>query len=228
MRPPRAWRAQARQPCRQADNDAWAISPSSMQLAPMQLAFGLGPVEAERIELRDLMQEAFLRRDRYDHAAVRQQNRLAKLQVPIAQRQSLALEGGDGKIRPFEKVEHRFWISGIFARHRLTYHACRGPCLHVQRRHMPRIQLQKAVLHLYRAPLVLRGVPAFRNQAGGSRDRPRVPGSIGQVRREYLTLVCGDENVIGGSLLGEHGHLTLDQGHAAIGATRTAAILEYA
>jgi hypothetical protein len=29
----------------------------------MQLAFGFGPIDAQRIEFRDLMQETFLRRD---------------------------------------------------------------------------------------------------------------------------------------------------------------------
>ena len=73
----------------------------------LQFAFGLGPVDAERIELRDLVQEAFLRRHRHHHAAIGQQDRLAKLQVPVPQCQPLSLEGGDRKILALDEVEHR-------------------------------------------------------------------------------------------------------------------------
>ena len=44
------------------------------------------------------MQKAFLRRDGDGAAAVGQQDRLAQLQVPGAQRQLLALESGDLEI----------------------------------------------------------------------------------------------------------------------------------
>ena len=108
----------------------------------------------------------------------------------------------------------------------LADHARRGPGLHVQRRHAPRVQFHEAVLHLDRAPLVLRGVPTGRHQARGARDRPRIPGAIGQVGREHLALVGGDQDVIGRRLLGEHRHLALDQGHAAVGAARAAGVLE--
>src|SRR5882762_1910211 len=74
--------------------------------ASMQLAFGFGPIDAERIEFRRLMQEPFLRRNRYDHASVDQQDGLAKLQVPVPQRQPLAFERGNGKIRPLEKIKY--------------------------------------------------------------------------------------------------------------------------
>src|SRR5882724_8498772 len=77
-----------------------------LQLASMQLASGFGPVDAERIEFRDLMQEALLRRNRDDHASVDQQDGLAKLQIPVPQRQPLAFERGNGKIRPLEKIKH--------------------------------------------------------------------------------------------------------------------------
>ncbi len=62
------------------------------------------------------MQETFLRRDRDDHASVGQQDRLAQLQVPVPQRQPLALEGRDRKIRTLEEIEHRFRIARIYVR----------------------------------------------------------------------------------------------------------------
>ena len=92
---------------------------------------------------------------------------------------------------------------------------------------MPGIELQKAVLHLDCAPLILRCVPALRNKAGGSGDRSRIPGPVGQIGGEYFTFVCCDEHVIGGCLLGEYRHLPLDQGHAAVGAARATGILEH-
>jgi hypothetical protein len=40
-------------------------------------------------------------------------------------------------------------------------------------------------------------------------------------------LIRCNKDIIDGRLLGEHGHLTLDQGGTAIGAARPAGILEY-
>src|ERR1700716_1872514 len=145
---------------RKADNDAaCAISGPSIKVASMQLAFGFGPIDAQRIEFRDLMQETLLWRNRDDHASVGQQDWLAELQGPIPPRPPLALESCNGKIRPLEKAEQRLGIAGVRARRRLANHAHGGPSLHVQRRHAPRIQFDEAVLHLYRAPLILCGVP---------------------------------------------------------------------
>ena len=172
------------------------------------------------------MQETLLRRNRDHHASVDQQDGLAKLQVPVPQRQPLALERRDGKVRPLEKVEHGFRVAGIGARRGLADHARRGPGLHVQRRHAPRIQFGEPALHLDRAPLVVRGVPARRHQTCGACDRPRVPRSIGQVGCEDLAFVGRDEDIIGWCLLGKHGYLSLDQGHAAVGSTGAAGVLE--
>src|SRR5260370_39114981 len=99
---------------------------SSVELSS-ELETGRGSIHAERIEFRDLMQEAFLRRDRNHHAAIHQQDRLTKLKVPIPERKPLALERRNRKIRPLEKVEHRFWVPGIRTRGRLADHANRGP-----------------------------------------------------------------------------------------------------
>ena len=59
------------------------------------------------------MQKTFLRRHRHHHAAIDQQDRLAQLQVPVAQRQPLALERGDGKVRSPQEVEYDLGIAGI-------------------------------------------------------------------------------------------------------------------
>ncbi len=45
------------------------------------------------------MQKTFLRRDRDDHPAIAEQDRLAQLLVPVAQGLFLALEGGNREIR---------------------------------------------------------------------------------------------------------------------------------
>ena len=173
------------------------------------------------------MQETLLRRNRDDHASVDQQDRLAKLQVPVPQRQPLSLERRNRKIRPLEKVEHRFRVAGVGARRGFADHARRGPGLHVPRRHAPRIQFDEAVLDLDRAPLVVRRVPARRHQARRAGDRPRVPGPVGQIGGEHFAFVRGDENVIGRRLLRKHRHLALDQRDAAVGAPRAAGILEH-
>src|SRR3979409_787341 len=117
---------------------ACAISEPSIKVSSMQLAFGFGPIGAQRIEFRDLMQETLLRRNRDDHASVDQQNGLAKLQVPVPQRQPLALERGYGKVRSLEEVEHGLRLAGIGTRRPFADHAHGSPGLHVQRRHAPR------------------------------------------------------------------------------------------
>ena len=60
----------------------------------MQLAFGFGTIDAERIEFRDLVQETFLRRNRNHHASVRQQDRLTLRDWNLQLRQSILLADG--------------------------------------------------------------------------------------------------------------------------------------
>ena len=50
------------------------------------------------------MQEGFLGRGRHDIAAVGQQDRLAQLQVPVAQREPLPLEGREREVRALREV----------------------------------------------------------------------------------------------------------------------------
>src|SRR3954467_7277151 len=73
-------------------------------MSSLQLAFALRAVIAERVELGDLVQETFLRRHRHHHAAIDQQDRLAQLQVPVAQGQLRALEGGDRELRALDEI----------------------------------------------------------------------------------------------------------------------------
>src|SRR5262249_58759726 len=73
----------------------------------LEPALTFGTVDPERIQFRNLVQKSFLRRDRNDYSAVAQKNGLTKLKIPVAQRQSLALERGQGEIGPFEEIEHR-------------------------------------------------------------------------------------------------------------------------
>src|SRR5262245_6429282 len=90
---------------------AYVTSPSSVQLAVR-----LRAIDAKRVEFRNLMQETFLRRDRDDHAPIDQEDRLAKLQIPVTQGQALALECCDGEVRSLEEIEHRLGIAGVHAR----------------------------------------------------------------------------------------------------------------
>src|SRR4029450_2046545 len=69
-------------------------------------ALTFGAVDPKRIQFGNLMQKSFLRGDRHDHSAVSPTNGLTKLKIPVAQRQALAFERGQGKIGPFEEIQH--------------------------------------------------------------------------------------------------------------------------
>ena len=56
------------------------------------------------------MQKSLLRGDGYDRSSVREQDRLTQLQVPVAQRQSLTLEGGQREVGALEEFDDGFRI----------------------------------------------------------------------------------------------------------------------
>src|SRR3974390_2890985 len=85
-------------------------------LRGVEPAHRLGPIAPERIELRELMQKAGLRRDRHDHATVAQQDRLAQLQVPVAQGQLLPLERGERESGALEEIERRLRFDAVQVR----------------------------------------------------------------------------------------------------------------
>ena len=63
------------------------------------------------------MQETLLRRDRGDDPSVGQQDRLAQLEIPVAQREPSALEGSECKIGALEELHHDLGIGRLLARH---------------------------------------------------------------------------------------------------------------
>ena len=75
-------------------------------------------------------------------------------------------------------------------------------------------------LQLNRSPLVVRAVPACRNEARGSCDRPRIPSPVRQIGRKDLALVRGYENIVGRRALRENGQLALNLDDAAIRPSR--------
>src|SRR5262245_44201644 len=85
----------------------------------LEFARRLRSIEAERIELGVLVQEAFLRRHRNDRAWTGQHHGLAKLAVPIAERERLALEAGDAELRPADIGVHARIVGLVGARRRL-------------------------------------------------------------------------------------------------------------
>src|SRR5690242_21433366 len=99
---PRSW-------CR-AECDATCFVSSNGR--SLELAFRFRPIVTERVELRDLMQESLLGGDRHDGPPVGQKDRLTQLKIPIADHELLALEGGEGEIGPFDKLEDRLRIRG--------------------------------------------------------------------------------------------------------------------
>src|SRR6266446_4075621 len=73
-------------------------------------ALTFGTIDPERVQFGNPMQKSFLRRDRNDHSAVAQKDGLTKLKIPVAQRQALAFERGQGEIGPCEEIQHDFWV----------------------------------------------------------------------------------------------------------------------
>src|SRR5208282_5900092 len=71
-------RRQSRKPSLRWRPEPPNSSDRTRRRASVELAFGLRLVEAERIELRHLMEEAFLRRDADGAASVCDQDRLAE------------------------------------------------------------------------------------------------------------------------------------------------------
>ena len=149
--------------------------------------------------------------------------------VPVAQRQLLALEGGEREIGALDERERAWPGPRVLARAaasptmRAALQACMSSGV-MKRWNSP----HETVLQLHCAPLVEGGVPGRRHEAGRARDRPRVPGAIGQIAREDLALVGGDEHVIVRRALRQHRHLALDLDDAAVGAARAAGVLEFA
>ena len=163
-------------------------------LVSMQLAFGLRPIEAERVELGDLVQkpscgetETTMRpsTSRIGWRSCRFQSRSV----------SPALEGGDGKSGRLKKsrtaLRRRIWCA---TSPRRSSHG--RPGLHVQRGHAPRVQLHEAVLHLDRAPwscaasqLAARGQPSRRRAADPRCDRAD--------KRRKLRFHRRDQHVVG-------------------------------
>jgi len=102
----------------------------------VQLAFGSPGIDAGRIEFRSLMQKTFLRRNRNHHRP--STSRIGcELQIPVAQRQPLSLEGANRKVRSFQEVEYRFGSPELVRDVASPSMRTAVPCLHVQRGHMP-------------------------------------------------------------------------------------------
>src|SRR5215813_11557397 len=93
----------------------------------LELAGRLRPVEAERIELAELMQEALLWRHRDQRPRRRQQHRLTQLTVPVAEGELLALEAGDAELGAADIGVHAGIVGLVRARRGLGDAAHRQP-----------------------------------------------------------------------------------------------------
>src|SRR5205823_9374343 len=105
--PSRQWRIRVEWNGVAAESRGCSSSESSGLFEP---ALSFGTIDPERIQFGNLVQKSFLRGDRNDHSAVAQKNGLTQLKVPVTQGQALALERGQGKIGPFEEIEHRLRV----------------------------------------------------------------------------------------------------------------------
>ena len=196
----------------------------SGQLAP---AFGLGAVDAERVERRELVHELVLRRDR-DHDVVGgEQDRLAQLAVPVAEGHRLALEDAELELGAEDVVARappdRSSRSRVAAS---PTRAQRHPGVVVLGAHRPARLLLEAGLQLGAAPGLHAPDARWSGvEPGRAGDRARVPGVVGQVGGEDLALVGGDHHVVVGRALGEDRHLRLDLDVAGVGAAGAAGVL---
>src|SRR6478736_1274392 len=82
-----------------------ASTPARCKISLIGPAFGFRSVNAQSIQLGYLMEKPFLRRDRDHHSAIGQKDRLTKLEIPIPERQSLALERRNSEIGTLEKIK---------------------------------------------------------------------------------------------------------------------------
>src|SRR3984893_3443593 len=173
------------------------------------------------------MQKTFLRRDRNDHPAIAEQNRLAPLLGPVAPGLLLALEGGNGEIGSGQIAANDLGIVRAGTRRRLANHAHRHPSIVVTRVHTPRGEFHETVLQLNSAPLLMTSIPAHWPEPGRARDRTRIPGAVGKIVCKDLAFVGGDEDIIGRRVLSRHRDEPLRLHASGIRAAAAAGILVY-
>ena len=120
------------------------------------------------------------------------------------------LNAARSMVRAADHAIDRSEIGGVRPRGSFADGAHRDPGLIVDRPHQAVGETLEAVLHLGRAPLLMRRVPAHGIKTCGAGDRPRVPGAERQIVAEHVALVGDDQHVVVGRVLGEDRHLPLD------------------
>ncbi len=133
--------------------------------------FVSGLIDAERVEFRELMQEARLRRDGHVDFGRHQQHRLAQLSVPGPVRKLLALERRELEFRRAHVGDQRLGIAGGFARRGFADRAHGHPDVVVEGTHGPAGEALEAVLELRAAPQLDRRMPRRREQSRPCRSR---------------------------------------------------------
>src|SRR4051794_37007065 len=98
----------------------------------LEVAFGFGAIDAESIEVGDLVQETVLWRYGNHIAPVGEQDWLAKLPVPVAQGEGLALVSGNLEFWSLEVGDDLGRIARLCAARCFTHHAHCGPRLHIE------------------------------------------------------------------------------------------------
>src|SRR5690348_4566496 len=99
------------------------------------LAFGFRLVDAKRVELAHLVQEALLGRYRDEHLRCSDEDWLAYLTVPIADRKADTLEAGDVELRSLDVGEQFLEVGRLRAGGGFTDDADCEPCVVVDGTH---------------------------------------------------------------------------------------------
>ena len=169
-----------------------------------------------------------MRRHRHRQVRAGNEDRLAKLPIPFAEGQLLALEGRKVECIAANIVVDFGETAGGQPRRRLADGPDRDPGLVVERPHEALGETLEAVLHLRRAPLLMRRVPAHGAEARRSPPPGADPRSDRGDRGQRPPSRRRPRARRSRRALREHRHLPLDLQLAGIGAPRAGRLLVFA
>src|SRR5690606_14186434 len=118
--------------------------------------------------------------------AVAENDRLAKLLVPLAKGQALAAKSSDLKVIRAQKIGDFRCIAAHGAGGTLANAARSGPGVHVDRNHSAANRSLEAVLDLRSTPLLACRMPGRGHEARTSGNRSRHPGAVWEIAPENL------------------------------------------
>src|SRR5258707_12466678 len=155
---------------RSSDHRELRYAPS-YRSSSRHLALCFGAIDAERVELGELMEETLLWRDGHHSVRIGEEDRLAQLTVPIAEIQLHALEAGEIELIAAHIAKNGLGLDRSRPRRRLGYRPSRHPARIVATAHPTYRLTAEAVLQLRRPPTLERSRPGCRHHTLGSGHR---------------------------------------------------------